>query len=110
MNIYLVIVEGNYGAIDANNFTYPGYNIIKFSLSLYILQANLSIDGPVIFSVGMVCERAHFFQSTPILIIIFYKRKKSNETIEYLNKINNGNVNVIYYYSKNVVLFFIRSI
>ena len=76
MNIYLVIMEGNCNAIDANNFTCHVYNIIKFALSSYILQADLSIDSPVIFSVEMVCERAHFFQSTPILIIIFYKREK----------------------------------
>ena len=31
MNMYLIIMEGNYGAIDADDFLYHGYYIIKIS-------------------------------------------------------------------------------
>ena len=31
MNMYLIIMEGNYGAIDADDSLYHGYYIIKIS-------------------------------------------------------------------------------
>ena len=56
MNISLIIIEGNYGAIDADDFTCNGYYIIRNSLSLYTLQAELNVAGQVIYSGEMVCE------------------------------------------------------
>ena len=109
MNISLINMEGNYGLIDAEKFTCIGYNIIKFPSSTYFHKWDLSIDGPVISSVEVVCEGTYILESTSILTIMFYKNE-FNETIEYLRTINNVNVNVIYYYSKNDALFFLRSI
>ena len=50
MNMYLIIPNGNYGAIDADNSSCHGYYIIRFSSSLYTLQSELNIDGQVISS------------------------------------------------------------
>ena len=48
MNMYLIITNGNYGAIDADNSSCYGYYIIIFSSSLNTLQSDLNIDGQVI--------------------------------------------------------------
>ena len=48
MNMYLIITEVKYGAIDNDDYSCHGYYIIKFSSSTYTLQADLSIDGQVI--------------------------------------------------------------
>ena len=50
MNMYLIITNGNYCAIDADNYSRHGYYIIRFSSSLNTLQSGLNIDGQVIFS------------------------------------------------------------
>ena len=55
MNMSLIIMEGNYSDIDLDDSTCHGYFIIKFSSSPYILQAESSIDGQVIYSGEMVC-------------------------------------------------------
>ena len=60
MNMYLIITEGNYGAIDAGDSSCNGYSIIKMSSSTYTIQANLSIDGKVISSSEIVCEGTYF--------------------------------------------------
>ena len=62
MNKTLIINEGNYDAIDADDSTSHGYYIIKFSSSLYTLQSEFCIDDQVISSSGMVCEGTYFFQ------------------------------------------------
>ena len=54
-------MEGEHGAIDADDYTCNGYYIIKVSSSPYILQADLSIDGQVISSGEIVCEGTDFF-------------------------------------------------
>ena len=41
MNIYLVILKGNYGAIDADDTSCHGYYIILYSSSPYTLQEDL---------------------------------------------------------------------
>ena len=46
--MYLIMMEGNYGAIDDNDSTCHGYYIIIFSSSPYNLQYELSIDGQAI--------------------------------------------------------------
>ena len=52
MKMYLIII---YGAIDDDDYICPSYYIIIFSSYLYILQADLSIDGQVISSSEIVC-------------------------------------------------------
>ena len=44
-------MEGNYGAIDADDCIFHGYYIITFSSYLHTLQADLIIYGQVIFPV-----------------------------------------------------------
>ena len=56
MNIYLIIMEGNYGAIDADDSTCHGYYVIRLSSSIYNLQSDFSIDRQIISSGEMVCE------------------------------------------------------
>ena len=74
MNMSLVSIEGNYGAIDADDSTCKSYYIIRISSSPYTLQSDLSIYGQVIYSGEMVCEVTYFFQSISILIIIFLQK------------------------------------
>ena len=53
--------QGNYGAIDADDSSFNGYYIIKFPLSTYTLQTDLSIGGQVISSGEMVFEGTYLF-------------------------------------------------
>ena len=69
MNMYLIILEVKYGAIDTDDFLCNGYYIIAFSSSPYTLQADSSIDGQVISSGEMLCEGTYFF---PININFHY--------------------------------------
>ena len=73
MNMYMIIMEGKYGAIDTDYSSCRGYYIIKFYSSPYTLQEDLCIDEKFISSGEMVCEGTYFFQSILILIIMFYK-------------------------------------
>ena len=50
MNLSLIIMEGNCGAIDYDDYSCYGYYIIKFSSYPYTPQSDLSIDGKVISS------------------------------------------------------------
>ena len=50
MNMYLVFMEGKYGAIDIDDSSCYGYYIIKFSSSPFTPQSDFSIDGKVIYS------------------------------------------------------------
>ena len=47
----LLIMKGDYGAIDADDCICHGYCNIKFSSSPHTLQADLIIYGQVIFPV-----------------------------------------------------------
>ena len=60
MDMSLIIIEGKYGAIDADDSSCNGYYIIKFSSSTYILQSYLRIDGQVISSGEIACEENYF--------------------------------------------------
>ena len=62
MNMYLIITEGNFVAVDADDSTCNGYYIIKFSSSKYILQADVSIDSQVISYYEMVGEGKYCLQ------------------------------------------------
>ena len=61
MNIYLIIMEVNYGTNNSDDSTFHGYYIIKQSSSTYTLQSDLIIDGEVISSSEMVCGGNFFF-------------------------------------------------
>ena len=74
MNISLIIMEGHYGDIDVDDYSFHGYYIIRLYSSPYTLQADLSIDNQVIYSGVMVCEGPYFSQSISIIIIMFYKK------------------------------------
>ena len=56
MKVYLIIMEGDYVAIGADDATCHGYYIIRFSSSMYTLQPDFSIDGQFIYSSEMVFE------------------------------------------------------
>ena len=61
MSMYLIIIEGNYGAIDSGYSARHSYYIIIFSSSLYTLQANLIIYSKFISSGEMVFEGTYYF-------------------------------------------------
>ena len=61
MNVYFINIEGNYGAIDADDYSCHSYYIIKFSSSPYTLQLDFSSDWEVISSCEMVCKVDYFF-------------------------------------------------
>ena len=100
MNMSLIIMEGNYGAIDADDSSCNGYYIIKISSSLYTLQVDLSIDGQVISSGEILCEGTYFFPININSRYYFLQKNKSDNTIVSLRTVINGNVNVICYDSK----------
>ena len=56
MNMYLIIMEGNCVAVDADDSTCHGYYIIEFSSSKYTLQADASTNSQFISYYEMVCE------------------------------------------------------
>ena len=62
MNMHLVIMEGKCGAIDPDDSSCQGYYIIKIPWSSYNLQAELRIDGQVISSGSVACERTYLFK------------------------------------------------
>ena len=57
-----IIMEVNFFAVDADDYTCHGYYIIKFSSSKYILQADMSIDSQVISYYEMVGEGKYCLQ------------------------------------------------
>ena len=63
MKMSLIITEGRYGAIDADDSSFHGYYIIKYSLSLYTLQADLSIYEQVISSTKLDVKELSSSQS-----------------------------------------------
>ena len=65
MNMSLIIIEVKYGEIDTGDSSCHGYYIIKFSLSPYTLQADLSIYEQVISYGKVVWEGTYF---SPIII------------------------------------------
>ena len=110
MNMSLISMEGKYGAIDTDDYSFHGYYIIKFSSSPYTIQADLSIDAKFLSSSEMLCKGTYFF---PININSNYyvlQRTKSINITIYLRIIINGNVNVICHDSKDVVPQYLRSI
>ena len=61
MNMYLINMQGKYGAIDTDDSSCHGCYIIKFSSSPYIFQEYFSIYGQFILSFDILCEGTYFF-------------------------------------------------
>ena len=97
MNMSLIIMELKYVAIDTDDSLCHGYYIIKFSSYLYTLQTHLSIDGQVISSGVMVCERNYLFTINMNSHYYVLQRTKFIITILSLRKTTNGNANVMCY-------------
>ena len=100
MNISLIIMEGKYDDIGADDFSCHGYYIIKFYLSPYTLQTDLIIYGQFIPSGEMVCEGDYLFQININSHYYFLQKTKSIYTIVSLRKILYCNGNIICYDSK----------
>ena len=49
MNVSLIILKGNYCAVDAGDTSLQSYYIIIFTLDPYTLQEELNIDGQSIY-------------------------------------------------------------
>ena len=98
MNMSLIIIGVNDGAIDAVDSTCYGYYSIRFSLSLYTLQSDFNIDGQVISPGEMVCEVSYYFLNNNSSRYYVYPKNKSNDTIESMREIINVRANVICYY------------
>ena len=69
MNISLIVIKINYGAIDDDDSTCYGKYIIRFSSSTYTLQEDLNIDSHVISSGEIVFGVTYYF---PININFHY--------------------------------------
>ena len=110
MNVYLIIMEGRYGAIYDDYYTCRGYHIIVFSSYPYKLQADLIIDGQVISSGEMLFERTYLFPTNKTSRYYVLQENKSNNQIVSLRTIINGNVNAICYDLKDIVPPYVRSI
>ena len=65
-----IIVEGNYGSIDAD---FHGNYIIIFSSSPYTLQEDLSIDEKIISAGKIVCKGTIFFNPFKFSLLLFSK-------------------------------------
>ena len=81
MNMYLIIMKENFGAINADDSSCHGYYVINFSSSLYTFQADLIIDVTVISSGEMVCEKTYLFQTNINSCYCFLQETKSINTI-----------------------------
>ena len=110
MNTYLIIIEGNYDAINSNDYICHGYYIIILSSSPYNLQTDLNIDVQVISSGQMVYEGTSYFPIDTNYHYYASPKSKSNNTIVSLRTIFNDNVKKICYDLNNVVISSLRSI
>ena len=104
MNMSLIIMEENYGAIYDDDSSCHGYYNIKISSSPYTLQSDLRIYVQIISSGEMVWEGTYFF---PINInshhYVLQKTKYINIIVS-LRTIINDNVNVICHDSEDFFL------
>ena len=78
MNISMIISEGNYGVIYADDYAFHGYYNITFFTSPYTLQADLSIYDQAISFGEMVHEG---FFSININFHYYVCKKKLNKCI-----------------------------
>ena len=75
MNMSLIIMEVNCGAIYSGDSSDHGYYIIKFSSSPYTLQSYLIINGRVIYS-GEMVSKGNFFFPINISSRYYFSQKK----------------------------------
>ena len=64
MNVSLIITEGNYDAIDADDYAYHGYYVIIFSSYPYTLQSYFNKDNQVVYSGEMLCKGTYYFSNS----------------------------------------------
>ena len=74
MNMSLIIMEVNYGAIDADDYSCHGYYIIKFSSSSYIIQSDLSIYGWKISFCEKLFGETIFSMNIKLSLVCFTKQ------------------------------------
>ena len=106
MNMYLIITEASYGAIDASDYACHDYYIIIFSSYTYTLQVYLNIYGRFISLGEMVCEGTYYFSISINYNDYVPPKHKSNNTVASMRKIINGTVNEKCYDSNDVVTSF----
>ena len=109
MNMSLIITEVKYGAIDTDDYSCHDYYIINYYSSPYTLQLKLSIDGQVISYGKTLYEGTYLFPININYHYYVFTKTKSINTIFTLRKIINGNVNVLYYDSTDVLPLCLRS-
>ena len=110
MNMCLIIIEGNYDAVDDDDSTCHGYYIIRFSSYPYTLQSELNVYGQVISSGEMEYEGTYYFPiNTNSCYYVSPKNKSNNKTVSLMTIIN-GKVNAILYYSNDFVPPYLISI
>ena len=85
--MYLIIMEGNYGVVDADDSSCHGYYIIKFSSSPYTLQADLIICGQNTSSGEMVRKGNDLFSINNNSH--YYILQKINTITQFFSKENN---------------------
>ena len=96
-------MEVNYGEIDTHNSSCHGYFIINFSSYTYTLQTDLSTYEHVISYREMIFEGTYLFPVNIYYFYYFLQKNKSINMIFFSRTIINGNFNVIFYYSKNIL-------
>ena len=55
-NMASLVQSGMYGAINTDETSTKGFYVIKFMSEAYPLQNNTQIDGPIIYSDGLVVK------------------------------------------------------
>ena len=108
MNMYLIINAVNYGDIDDDDYACHDYYMIRLSSFAYSLQVYLNIEVQVISSGEMVCEGKYYLPININYHDYFSPKNKTNNTIAYLIKIINGNVNLKHYDYNYVVTYSLR--
>ena len=103
-------MEGGICALGADYYLCHGYYIIKFYSYPYNLQADLSVDGQVIYYGEMLCEGNYFFLVNINSLYYFLPNNKSINTIVSKRTNISGNFNVICYDLNDVLPPCIQSI
>ena len=94
MNMFLIMMEGHYSAIDSDDSTCHDYYIIIFSSCPYTLQADLNIDGRVISSGEIIREAIFSPINTNSQYYVFHKESTKSSEIQKSSKIINEEANI----------------
>ena len=87
MNMSLIIIERNYGTIDADDYSCHGYYITNFSSTPYNLKSDFSIYGQVISLSEILLEGTYFLPTNINYNHYFYK--KTNPITQFCYRGNN---------------------